>query len=305
VAGFTPDAEYPLINGEKGIIIAGIAAPFRPGEGVQVESLQGGVAANSVPDTAEAVVCLPEGWEGRLRHTVESWRGPEGAKLAAEELGEGRSRLHMQGVPSHGSRPGQGVNAIAQLVRVLRTLGVEGEQRRALDGLDRLVGTEHHGESLGVCRYDDSSGYTSVCMGMARMEEGELQVSINPRFPVSHSTAEMVPILERSAGEAGFSIDFRRVDEPLYVPEDAELVRKLLAAYRTETGRTDDRPMCIGGGTYAKAMPGILAFGPLMPGEPSNMHEADECWSVESMVTSTRIMAGAIAALAGGNGREA
>ncbi|MCF7936195.1 MAG: Sapep family Mn(2+)-dependent dipeptidase, partial [Synergistales bacterium] len=44
VAGFTPDAEYPLINGEKGIIMAGIAAPFRPGEGVQVESLQGGVA---------------------------------------------------------------------------------------------------------------------------------------------------------------------------------------------------------------------------------------------------------------------
>ena len=41
----------------------------------------------------------------------------------------------------------------------------------------------------------------------------------------------------------------------------------LLAAYREETGDLSE-PICIGGGTYARAMPHIAAFGPMLPGMP-------------------------------------
>ena len=50
--GFTPDAEFPLIYGEKGILNYVYSGNY---EDEIIESLNGGVAANSVPDTATAV----------------------------------------------------------------------------------------------------------------------------------------------------------------------------------------------------------------------------------------------------------
>ena len=41
-------------------------------------------------------------------------------------------------------------------------------------------------------------------------------------------------------------------------------MQSLLAAYRQETGDLS-APLAIGGGTYAKAMENIIAFGPVFP----------------------------------------
>lgn len=298
VAGFTPDAEYPLINGEKGIVIARLSAPFKADGDVQVVSFDGGVAPNSVPSIAKAEIFVKSDMAERVKYTVSNWHGPERAKLSLEDKGEGRFLLSMEGVPAHGSLPEQGVNAVAWLVKVLLTLGVTGEQGRTLAALDRYVGIDCHGESLGVCVYDDVSRYTSLCWGTMKTDGDRVVFSLNPRFPVSYHTEDMVKILEKTFSDAGFEILSMRKDEPLYMPEDSELVVKLMEVYRRETGRMDDKPMSIGGGTYAKAMPNVLAFGPTLPGEPSNIHEADECWSIDNMMTSTKIMAAAIVSLA-------
>ena len=40
----------------------------------------------------------------------------------------------------------------------------------------------------------------------------------------------------------------------------------LYKAYVDVTGDTENKPMVIGGGTYAKSLKNIIAFGPEMPG---------------------------------------
>lgn len=42
------------------------------------------------------------------------------------------------------------------------------------------------------------------------------------------------------------------------------------------TGDTENKPMVIGGGTYAKSLKNIIAFGPEMPGIDYRIHGADE-----------------------------
>ena len=84
-----------------------------------------------------------------------------------------------------------------------------------------------------------------------------------------------------------------------HLPEDCELVQKLMKVYREETGDLESKPKCIGGGTYAKEMPNMLAFGNQFVGENCHIHEADERWSIDHIVSHTNIMAAAIAALAG------
>ena len=50
----------------------------------------------------------------------------------------------------------------------------------------------------------------------------------------------------------------------------------------------------MGGGTYARAMPGIVSFGPLMPGAPETAHQKNEYITVKDVDTAVRIYAEAL-----------
>ena len=80
-------------------------------------------------------------------------------------------------------------------------------------------------------------------------------------------------------------------------PQDMKLVSSLLKVYTQETG-LEGYPICIGGGTYAKAIPNILACGPIFPGDEIREHKADEYISIESLVKNAQIIAAAMYELA-------
>jgi len=55
--------------------------------------------------------------------------------------------------------------------------------------------------------------------------------------------------------------------------------------------------MTIGGGTYARAIPGGVAFGPLFPGRPMTEHGPDEYIEISDLFKATRIYAYAMVEL--------
>ncbi len=297
VAGFTPDADYPLINGEKGILICRGEASFVPEGDIQVLSLKGGVADNVVPAHCEAVLNVAPELLERVRYSIDNWEGPERTSAFYKENEDGTVIISVKGVSGHGSTPHVGVNSIAWMVKLLLTLGIKGEQGKFLSSVNRLIGTEYHGESLGICLYDDVSRYTSLCWGTMEAADGKVSFSINPRYPVTFREEDVLPALISSFENEGISLTVKMKDDPLFMSEDSELVQKLMKVYREKTGR-DEKPLAIGGGTYAKAMPNILAFGPEMPGKSYNIHEADEGWEIEDMMETTKIIAAAIIELA-------
>ena len=65
-------------------------------------------------------------------------------------------------------------------------------------------------------------------------------------------------------------------------------MRQLLRAYREETGDFSE-PIAIGGGTYAKAMDGIIAFGPTFPEQDGLEHQANEYVSLSDLERLRRI----------------
>ena len=56
----------------------------------------------------------------------------------------------------------------------------------------------------------------------------------------------------------------------------------LLKAYREVTGDMSD-PIIIGGGTYARGMDNVVAFGPLYPGQENVEHIANEYIGIKHM----------------------
>lgn len=299
VAGFTPDGSFPIINGEKGIIGADCYASFKSDGGdVQVVSIDAGLASNAVPERAVAVLKVSPKSEKRLSQVIDSFAAPRDAKLTCEKTGEGEYTLVMNGMSFHGSTPQYGSNAAANLVKVLRLIGIGGEQGKFFETIDKVIGDQTRGENLGLLLYDDIAGFSSLCWGILKTVDDKIMFTVNYRYPVTYKVNEIGPKVEAALKSCGFEVRNCRFTPPLYMPEDSDLVKKLMKVYRDETGDVESKPLCIGGGTYAKAMPNMLAFGNQFPGENCHIHEIDECWSIQHIITHTKIAAAAIVALA-------
>ena len=86
-----------------------------------------------------------------------------------------------------------------------------------------------------------------------------------------------------------YGLKLKRVKN-VYQDKNGPVMQSLLAAYRQETGDLS-APLAIGGGTYAKAMENIIAFGPVFPGEESREHQADEYIALDNIERLRRIYA--------------
>ena len=100
----------------------------------------------------------------------------------------------------------------------------------------------------------------------------------------------IAPYLEDEKG----SCEVLRTGKPLFFPPDSPMVKALHQAYMDVTGDTESKPQVIGGGTYAKELPGIIAFGCEWPGEDNRIHNADEFLKIEQFKQQVEIYVKAI-----------
>ncbi|WP_312634563.1 dipeptidase PepV [Oscillibacter sp.] len=289
VMGFTPDGEYPVINGEKGIVNVTFRRGLRQSGPVRLIKLAGGDAPNVVPSSASAELeCadeLAKQIAAALPEKVECIPIPGGIRMVA------------QGVSAHGSTPEQGENAIGRLLLELNALPLEGELVGAVRFLAEKIGMETDGSSLGLALEDDMSGALTFNLGVIAGEETGLTCRVNYRYPVTKSLKDCGPKFQAELEAAGFEVVEQTHKESLYVPPESELVTTLMRVYQEETGLSDP-PKSIGGGTYAKAMPNVVAFGPVFPGDEVREHKPDEFIEVDRLMQNAQIIARAMYELA-------
>ncbi len=286
VLGFTPDGEYPLINGEKGILNESYAVELHQTGAWQLKAVKGGVAGNVVPDYACAELTAPAGVTLPAAEHITCTALPGGWKVEAE------------GVSAHGSHPEKGENAIGRLMLYLDRLPLEGDARKAVHFLAEKLGMDPYGEQLlGFRLEDDLSGPMSCNWGLVEGDANHLWVKLNYRYPVTKTADDCQPAVRAAFEAAGWKLDGSVHKMKLYYPAEAPLVSALLGVYRDATG-DNAPPKCIGGGTYAKVLPNTVAFGPLFDGDPVTEHQPDEFVDLERLVQNAQILAQAIVRLA-------
>ena len=246
--GFTPDADFPAIYGEKGILSLHVSRPLAESG---IRRAQGGNAVNMVADLAELVL----------------------------DNGE---KISRSGVSAHGSMPEEGENAITRAMEA-----AAGQSDFAADYM-RLIGYRLHGEALGLDFCDEQSGRLTMNVGTIRSDETNLTLGIDIRYPVTISREKILASVHDAFESAGFSVEVSEHMDPVFMDKNGTVIQTLISAFREVTGMMEE-PSVIGGGTYARAMPNIVAFGPIIPGHPCTEHMKNERISVEDFETAVKI----------------
>lgn len=296
---FSPDAEFPVIHAEKGILIFKIKKDFSnisDKGSVKIKSIKGGNAPNMVPDYCEAEIITDD--YDRFKEDFDKFIKENDYDIEFEKEAD-KIVLKSDGISAHGSRPEDGQNAISQLLVLLASLDIPDDDIADFITLfaDK-IGMEYHGQSIGCGFEDEVSGKLVFNVGSVDFasEAGELVVNI--RYPVTSNADEVYGGIESELA-AGFELDKGEHKEPLYVEKDDPLVKNLMEVYRDIVGDRDSEPIAIGGGTYARAIEKAVAFGALFPGQEELAHQKDEFIGIEDLIKNAKIYAGAIAALAG------
>lgn len=277
---FTPDANFPLIFGEKGRIQAAISSADLGDNGVIV-SLDGGTVANAVPGLAEAVV----------RADASSLSAEENIEIVPE--GEGLTRIVAHGKGGHASLPEGTVNAIGLLVDYLLEHDLCSETERQALELEHAILSSTDGSTLGIASSDKHFGPLTCIGGTAHLTDGTLIQTIDSRYPTSITAEEIEEKLTQLTAPYGASVKIQSNMVPFLTDPETPEVQTLVRTYNELSG-DNGKAFTIGGGTYARHFARAVAFGPDVEGAPRPAwlgyeHGADEGMPEEQLKLALKI----------------
>lgn len=295
---FSPDADFPLINCERGMFRPVITADYPECTALpRVLRVDAGVKTNVVPDAATAVV---EGYTpAQLQPYCDAAAQQTGAQylLSGDEQG-----LHItcKGVGGHAAHPAGANNALTALLVLLASLPLAASP--AHDRLRAVAQLFPHGDwdgrALGIELEDEASGKLTISFTIFHYTGTHLQAEADSRCPICAGQDNLVGQVNRVCAELGLTNQTQDIRPPHYVPGDGPFVRTLLDCYETWTGEKGEC-IAIGGGTYVHELKNGVAFGAAFPGVDNRMHGPDEFAVVEQLLTAGMIYADAIIRLCG------
>ena len=241
--GFTPDADFPVIYAEKGILHVKF---YFPVENAPFTALYGGKGVNMVCDEAFA-------------QCVET----EGAERYSLRVEDGL--LVSRGVSAHGSTPEKGKNALEPLFAYFARTNED--MRRAHEILFEDI--------FGLKNFADETGRLTMSPDIANYGDGILSVCVDIRYPATLPLQAVLDVLNKT----GVRYEDIHHQSALFNPKDSFLIQTLQRVYNEATGERAE-PIAIGGGTYARALECGAGFGPQLCGEPVTIHQKDEYISI-------------------------
>ncbi|MBD1380191.1 dipeptidase PepV [Metabacillus arenae] len=294
--GFAPDADFPIIYAEKGIIDAKLryipTHTYTESTGYILTQFQSGRRLNMVPDFAQARC---EGTNlNAIKTNFESYLSEMKLKGKADIEGT-KLKLTLEGASAHAMEPNNGKNAGLLLAAFLEREQLDDAAQAFINQLADLFIDDTRGKKVGVSCEDDITGELTLNVGIMNYEKvngGEL--GINIRYPVKGDSSKIKAILEKIEY---FELTSFNDSKPHHVDQNHSLIKTLQKVYEEQTG-DKAKLLSIGGGTYARSLEAGVAFGPLFPERPDVAHQKDEYIVIDDLVKATAIYAQAIYELA-------
>jgi succinyl-diaminopimelate desuccinylase len=294
--GFAPDADFPIINAEKGIADMDIVQKLpdeEVGKGnIEVLSFTSGKRYNMVPDHATVTLNII----GNQMDVVQRFTNfmKQHQLEHQSHVDNGELTLEVKGVSAHGMEPKKGINAGLFLGEFLSKLDLNPSASDYFKFISRYFFNDSRGVSLGVSYSDEVSGELTINPGkLSYSRQSGGSIGLTCRYPVTNKIDDTKKKLDDLLEVNGFVINKFKDTKPHYVDENEFLIQTLKKVYEEQTGEKSYL-IAIGGGTYARSLKSGVAFGPLFPGRPDIAHQKDEYIEIDDLLKATAIYAQAI-----------
>lgn len=294
---FSPDAEFPVINIEKGHYTPVITGSWAAeSELPQVVSFTGGSRINVVPREAVVVIEKLSSCATAPLAVATGW--VTGTVMEVVELENG-VQITCTGRDAHASTPEEGANAITAMLALLHQLPLADiASTRAIHALAEMFPyKDHHGKALGIDLADEASGRITVSPSLFNLDRTGMRFQFDARVPLCATQENCADVVEAACRSHGFAVE-GEMTPGHQVPEESRFVQILLRCYEEETGK-EGKCLAIGGGTYVHSIPGGVAFGAGDLNFDSHLHGANERARVSALMQAARIYANVIVELCG------
>lgn len=299
--GFTPDANFPLITKEKGILTLDIVQKQDSyvGTALQLRKLDAGQADNMVAEKARAVIFSGDEKDYKVVYDVTALFDDEKrSRIKCKKVGKSLEILTF-GKSAHAAAPEKGENAISLMMEILSKIKFESDAiSDFVKFFQEKIGYETDGRSIGIAG-EDESGHTTLIPAKLSADKKDMVLTLNIRYPVGMEEAEIHSRFEEAVSDYDIGIIYREHNPPINFDDEDALAKKLLTVYRETTGDQEAASLATGGGTYARCMDNIIAFGMLFPEEEEVFHQPDEYVNLDNMFRAAEIYAAAMIELAG------
>ncbi len=291
--GFSPDADFPLIHCEKGLLIFDIMSKIdNSANGLKLLSFTGGSAPNMVADSAEAIV------NEDISDVVSKYVEKTGYDVSISKDGE-NFKILAKGVTAHGAQPFKGTNAISIMFKLFDDVKFASDDvNKMVEFYNKHISFNCYGEEIGCDLNDEPSGRLIFNVGIFNFTGEDFKLTINIRYPATLDEKIVYSGINEILGKYSYTLEELDHLKPLYVPKDSELIQTLMSVYQKHTGDMETEPIVVGGATYARAVNNSVAFGALFPGEDEVEHQANEYVNIDSLKKAAKIYADAIYELA-------
>ncbi|MCR4869411.1 MAG: Sapep family Mn(2+)-dependent dipeptidase [Lachnospiraceae bacterium] len=292
---FSPDAEFPLINIEKGQFRGIISKKYEESTVLpRILSLDAGVAFNAVPQKA---VIKFEGLD------------MDAAKGAMEEIAKAcevevnvtaDQEITIIGESAHASTPENGKNAgLAAMMLASKLDLADSECLELVKKIPELFpyGVTD-GSGIGIKMCDEESHDLTCTLDLYHVDPTGMEFTFDSRVPVMGTKENCQDVAEKNITAAGFDFTTPGMVPPHRVAGDSDFVQTLLGSYEKVTGLKGEC-LAIGGGTYVHELKNGVAFGAILPDIDTRMHGADEFMDIDNIMIATKVFADAIWELCG------
>ena len=317
--GFSPDANFPAIYAEKGIISIELKNKFLIKNMTILNIDCNNNAINVVPKYCSITLRYNSNnnhYNFKNINNIEN-----NTKIEIQNIDENTIKIISYGTASHAAHPELGKNAITNLVTylientkvsfdndlneysylyTLYKLGLFEIQSPLLLSVENVINTISNFnnliklENINKKILRDETGILTSNVAVLDYKDEKLITKINLRVPLETSL-EYIENQYKKLSNIFENIEIKTIgyQKGILVPKNSYLVKTLVDIFNKKTGMNKEA-IAIGGGTYARAFENCISYGMTMPGDSDMCHQVNEFIEINKLILSSKIYANAI-----------
>ena len=294
--GFSPDADFPCIYAEKSILSCSISENLGINEPIKIKEVNcNNNAINVVPKICSLILEIDQNKINinDLIQTLKTNIKASNSEIDIYKLSSNELKLTSYGIGAHAAHPDLGINAISKLLTTLyRTFNTYNCKSKLLDFFGKYINTEYDGKSLEI-NFSDETGNLTLNVGNISFENNNLKISMNLRIPVKTPITKIEEKFKNICENYNIKYQTISKEDYLYIPKDNKLIKTLCKIFNQKTN-SNEKPIAIGGATYARAFKNCVSFGANFLGDKDMCHQTDEYIEIEKLILACKIYAEAI-----------